>query len=68
MDGLPVGWVGEAELRRGIRAEEVASRDPLRQDEGSAATGYSLEEALLLCQSSSQHQRRTGTRHPHPAA
>ena len=62
LDGLVVGWVEEAELLRGIRAEDVAQRDPLRQDEGSSASGYSLDEALLLCQSSSHLQRRTGVR------
>lgn len=60
MDGLPVGWVGDEEVRRGTRAEDVLMRDPLRHDSGAAPGGYTLEEALLLCQSSSSLQRRAG--------
>lgn len=61
MDGLPIGWVTDDELLRGIPAEQVVQRDQVRQDEGSVPLhGYSLEEALLLFQSTSPALRRAG--------
>ena len=59
-DGLPVGWLTDAEVAAGTAAADVAMRDPLRRDEGSAAVGYTIEEAVLLLSSSHTHLQRAG--------
>lgn len=59
-EGVPVGWVGDEEVARGASAADVAMRDPLRRDEGSAPQGYTVEEAVLLLASSHPHLQRVG--------
>ena len=59
-DGLPVEWVSGEELQRGTRAEEVVSRDPLRAEEGVVATGYTIEEAVVLLRCSYTALQRAG--------
>ena len=60
MAGAPVGWVADVEVARGASAADVAMRDPLRRDEGSAPQGYTVEEAVLLLASSHPHLQRVG--------
>eukprot|EP00892_Ulva_mutabilis_P005114 jgi/Ulvmu1/2975/UM015_0015.1 len=57
-NGLPVGWLSDAEVASGTAAADVAMRDPLRRDEGSVATGYTVEEAVLLLGSTHPHLQR----------
>jgi hypothetical protein len=60
MAGLPVAWVSTGELRQGVKAEDVVSRDPLRAAEGSVATGYTIEEAVVLLRCSHVPLQRAG--------
>lgn len=58
--GVPVGWLTDEEVARVATAADVAMRDPLRRDEGSAPQGYTVEEAVLLLATSHAHLQRVG--------
>ena len=64
MAGAPVGRVADVEVARGASAADVAMRDPLRRDEGSAPEGYTVEEAVLLLATSHPHLQRVGATWP----